>query len=67
MTRAVEAPVAVVTGAGSGLGKGIARGIVDAGATVIGLDIDPAALETLESECPAGRMLRIRCDVTDEE
>lgn len=58
--------IAVVTGAGSGLGRGIARAVLEAGATVVGLDVDEQALEDVRSEEPAGRFLPHRCDVTDE-
>lgn len=46
--------VAVVTGAGSGIGKAIAAGMVGEGATVARLDIDAAEAEL------------IACDVADE-
>ncbi len=59
--------VAFVTGAGSGLGKGIALGIVQAGATVFGIDIDREAVEEVAATQPRGRFLPLRCDVTDEE
>jgi NAD(P)-dependent dehydrogenase (short-subunit alcohol dehydrogenase family) len=37
--------MAIVTGAGSGLGRAIARGLAEAGASVATVDIDPASAE----------------------
>lgn len=58
--------VAVVTGAGAGIGRGIAAGLADAGATVILLDREAAshALEDVTSRGAPG--LFLRCDVTDD-
>ena len=62
--------VALVTGAGSGLGRGIAEGLARAGAKVALVDIDLAGAENacagLVREHGGGRCLCIRCDVTDE-
>ena len=59
--------VAVVTGAGRGIGEGIARALADAGAAVV-----LAARTTSEIECVAasirdggGRAIAVRADVTD--
>ena len=54
--------VAVVTGGGSGLGREIARGFVDAGADVVVLDRDSDALDALEPE-----IRRLEIDVTEPE
>jgi len=61
---------ALVTGAGSGLGRGIAEGLGRAGARVALVDID---LESLGETCAAiarasgvGSCLTVRADVTDE-
>jgi len=63
--------IAVVTGAGSGLGRSIAVGLVRAGAHVGLADIDIAAAEKaakqLGDENPAGEVLPVKCDVTDSE
>ncbi|WP_073455557.1 SDR family NAD(P)-dependent oxidoreductase [Pseudonocardia thermophila] len=50
--------VAVVTGAGSGIGLATARAFLAAGTTVIGLDV--------RDESPEPGMDWIRCDVTDD-
>ncbi|MBE3070440.1 MAG: SDR family oxidoreductase [Planctomycetes bacterium] len=62
--------VALVTGAGSGLGRGIAEGLARAGANVVLVDVDLAAAEDtctcLTREFGAGRYLCVHADVTDE-
>ena len=65
--RRLEGRVAAVTGAGSGLGKAIARGIAGAGATVFALDLDAAALDSASEDFPAGKFIPVSCDVTVEE
>lgn len=40
---------AVVTGAAMGIGQSIARRLIEEGATVVGVDRDPAALEQTAS------------------
>jgi sorbitol-6-phosphate 2-dehydrogenase len=60
--------VAVVTGAGSGLGKSIAVGLSRAGAIVGLLDIDTKsagqAQATIKKELPQAQTIVIGCDVT---
>jgi NAD(P)-dependent dehydrogenase (short-subunit alcohol dehydrogenase family) len=59
---------AVVTGAGAGIGRGIAAGLADAGATVIWLDRDEASSRVLDEVTSRGeRGLFLRCDVTDDD
>ncbi|MCE5184841.1 MAG: SDR family oxidoreductase [Planctomycetaceae bacterium] len=63
--------LAVVTGAGSGLGRSIAVGLARAGAYIALADIDAqAAAETAElikNEIPASATLVLHCNVTDED
>lgn len=62
--------IAVVTGAGSGLGRSIAIGLARAGAMVALTDVDEeAALQTAESiaaERPASQTMVVPCNVTSE-
>lgn len=61
--------VAVVTGAGAGIGAGLARHAVALGMTVVLADIDAAAIAALREElCAAGgSVLDVGCDVRDPE
>src|SRR5690348_16502135 len=54
--------VAVVTGAGAGLGRHLAAGLAAAGAHVIAADVDQAAAEETARLVEG---LAVRCDVTD--
>ena len=65
--RPLDGRVGVVTGAGSGLGRAISLFMIEAGATVVGLDVDREALDATSAEQPAGRYLPVYCDVTDEK
>ncbi|UZE51058.1 SDR family oxidoreductase [Rhodopseudomonas sp. P2A-2r] len=56
--------VAVVTGAGGGIGLGIAAGLAEAGATVVLLDREEPSRETMEHLAGQGHFLR--CDVTSD-
>ncbi len=59
--------VAVVTGAGSGIGAGIARALVEAGSSVVLADIDEPALEAVAQQLRSaeGRVLVCRADVAE--
>jgi NAD(P)-dependent dehydrogenase (short-subunit alcohol dehydrogenase family)/rhamnose utilization protein RhaD (predicted bifunctional aldolase and dehydrogenase) len=60
--------VALVTGAASGLGCGIALGLVEAGAAVAFCDIDEPGVETAAASCAdPRRALAVRMDVTSEQ
>lgn len=57
------APAAVVTGAGSGIGKAIAHRLAEAGAEVVVVDLDGASAEAV-ARSVGGRA--VCCDITDE-
>src|SRR5580658_11314474 len=63
-TTTHEGRVAIVTGAGQGIGQAIALALADRGATVIASDIAPPE-ETARKLGAAG--LAVRLDVTEEE
>jgi len=62
--------VAIVTGAGSGLGRSIGVGLAGAGAIVALLDINAESVqqtvETIEQQLPQSRTMAVSCDVTSE-
>ena len=62
----LESRVALVTGAASGIGRGIARRLAEAGAAVLALDIDEkGGRETVRMILDAGGQAAFqRCDVT---
>src|SRR5687767_8135327 len=61
-----ESRMAVVTGAGSGLGRAIALRLASEGAAVAAIDIDPAAAKETAGMIKAagGRSLGLRADVS---
>jgi NAD(P)-dependent dehydrogenase (short-subunit alcohol dehydrogenase family) len=61
--------VAIVTGAGGGIGKAYARGLAEAGAAVVLADINLANAEAAAKDLVADglRVLAVRADVSDEE
>ena len=66
-TETLAGKVAVVTGAASGLGCGIAQGMVEAGAAVAFCDVDDAgAKETAAASAAPPRAFPVHMDVTDE-
>ena len=65
--RPVVSPVAVVTGAGPGLGGALALDLARAGARLVICDIDPARLDGTEAQIRAmgGEVLCLPCDVSN--
>jgi NAD(P)-dependent dehydrogenase (short-subunit alcohol dehydrogenase family) len=61
--------VAVVTGAGSGMGRDTVRAFAEAGAAVVLADVDEEALGTATDELTGSghQALGVACDVSDED
>lgn len=69
MNNFFEGKVALVTGAGKGMGLASAIAFSEAGAAVVLADIDKAAAEQAAAELTAkgGKAIAIHCDVAEEE
>lgn len=63
----IKDPVAVVTGAGPGLGGALAVGLAEAGARLVICDVDPDRLKGTEEKIRAVgcEVLSLQCDVSD--
>jgi len=63
-----ENKVALVTGAGMGMGLATVKAFAEAGATVVLADVNEAAIHSATAELVAAghKALAIRCDVSDE-
>ena len=60
--------VAVITGAGAGIGLGVAQMLSAYGTAVAMVDVSPKAEEKARELCDAGRKAAFfQCDVTNEE
>lgn len=57
--------VAIVTGVGAGIGAAIAQSLLDAGATVVGVDRDVERLQSFEMRT-RGRAILVEADATSE-
>jgi NAD(P)-dependent dehydrogenase (short-subunit alcohol dehydrogenase family) len=68
MTISFDKKVALVTGAGSGLGLATAKAFAESGAAVVLADCDEAAVRLAATELTAQnhRALAVRCDVSDD-
>ncbi|MGE0878475.1 MAG: SDR family oxidoreductase [Acidimicrobiia bacterium] len=67
-TQPLVGKVAVVTGAGGGIGRAYARGLAEAGAAVVLADINEAAAQEATAAIAADnhRVAAVRVDVSDE-
>ena len=66
MTDAAHKPVAIVTGAASGIGRQCCRQLLDDGWHVFALDVSASELKEVEAELQAEDRLRVLpCDVRD--
>jgi NAD(P)-dependent dehydrogenase (short-subunit alcohol dehydrogenase family) len=67
MAGRFEKKIAIVTGAASGIGAAIARGLAGEGAVVVGVDLDENRLHNVERriEIAGGRLYPVIADVTD--
>lgn len=63
----LEDRVAIITGAGSGIGRATARRFVAEGASVVLNDVEPAYLEELAGELPEGSSRAVEGDVSEPE
>jgi NAD(P)-dependent dehydrogenase (short-subunit alcohol dehydrogenase family) len=66
VTQRFEGKVALITGAGSGMGRAITKRLADEGASVLAVDIDEARLAETKSMC-AGAVSVRQADVSDPQ
>lgn len=59
--------IAVVTGAGSGIGRALTQALTRAGAHVAAADIDEKGLSETQAACPPGQVTPYRVDVADRD
>lgn len=65
----MDGDTALVTGAASGIGRGISRAMADAGASVALVDVDEAGLEETAASCEerGADVLSLTADVSEEQ
>jgi NAD(P)-dependent dehydrogenase (short-subunit alcohol dehydrogenase family) len=65
--KIIQDRVAIITGGGSGIGKGIAMALSGAGAKIVVADLNEAGAEAVAAEIAAGggKALAVKCDVVD--
>lgn len=59
--------VVVVTGAGQGIGKAIAKGAIELGARVVAIDLNATTLGALSRELPESQLLTLAGSVADPQ
>ena len=67
MATSETARVAIVTGAGRGIGKAMALGLIGDGISVMASDIDADVLNELQAETKTNRLATIAADVTTDD
>jgi NAD(P)-dependent dehydrogenase (short-subunit alcohol dehydrogenase family) len=67
MKGTLEGKLALVTGAGSGIGRATALALADKGARVVACDLDPARVEAIGKELGARCVLAKRVDVSQKD
>jgi len=67
MKGTLEGKLALVTGAGSGIGRATALALAEKGARVVACDVDPARVDTIGKELGARCVLAKRVDVSKKD
>ena len=65
MSAAINSPLAIVTGGGSGIGLECAKQLAEQGASVAIVDVSPSAAEAGVAQLRAGHHIAVTADVTD--